>query len=298
MKVVPAQILFYNFFADYCILSLVRQNLFPQITRKRIVGGAAVLSLSYFLWKWCYPLFPGTLWKITGPVTVIVLLCLLFKIHSAGMFAKMMAVLFLYVFLIGGMEYYITVHIPLHVTQNWKGACVSLFVMGSVSAVLLAWGTEKGKEKRIRRNLYDIKISRQGKWTLCRGLYDSGNLLQSRLTGRGVMVMQKKEAEKILTEEEKKIINDFYGKEAFPWKEMLLHLQTGFYTLSYVTVDHKNAQMPAFMADRIVVEKNGEVFADVRGMIGISKEDFFQKEDIAVLLPADIFEQENRHAVI
>ena len=83
-------------------------------------------------------------------------------------------------------------------------------------------------------NIYDIQISRKGKTITCRGFYDSGNLLTSRITGQGVCIITQEKAREILMPKEqqevKKILTD--SSESLSWR-MWQTSQEGMYDMQH-----------------------------------------------------------------
>ena len=80
-----------------------------------------------------------------------------------------------------------------------KEAYKAIAVLFLSSGILLAYKRKQKQEKReeeARKNIYDIQISRKGKTITCRGFYDSGNLLTSRITGQGVCIITQEKAGK------------------------------------------------------------------------------------------------------
>ena len=160
-----------------------------------------------------------------------------------------------------------------------------------------------------------MRISRKGRKAVYKGIYDSGNLLVSQITGQGVCIIQKEQAEKLLLPKEKSEIEQFYiqfseekkreknGKkkqqiEQPLWSMWAKQFQTGIYVLQYSTVGKKNAKMPGIMAEEIVVLKDGEVLTRTKGMLGISQEELSETKEFFVLLPNDIFDREESSNIL
>ena len=165
---------------------------------------------------------------------------------------------------------------------------------------------------------YEVRISRKGRKAVYKGIYDSGNLLVSQITGQGVCIIQKEQAAKLLLTKEKSEIEQIYiqfseekeekkreknGKkkqqiEQPLWRMWAKQFQTGIYVLQYSTVGKKNAKMPGVMAEEIVVLKDGEVLTRTKGMLGISQEELSETKEFFVLLPNDIFDREESSNIL
>ena len=189
------------------------------------------------------------------------------------------------------------------VVKAIKEAYKAIAVLFLSSGILLAYKRKQKQEKReeeARKNIYDIRISRKGKTITCRGFYDSGNLLTSRITGQGVCIITQEKAREILMPKEqqevKKILTD--SSESLSWRMWAKQFQEGMYILQYSSVGKKNAKMPGVMAEQIVVLKNEEVLVKTKGMLGISSEKFVEQNTFSILLPADIFEREKNRNII
>ena len=184
-----------------------------------------------------------------------------------------------------------------------KEAYKAIAVLFLSSGILLAYKRKQKQEKReeeARKNIYDIQISRKGKTITCRGFYDSGNLLTSRITGQGVCIITQEKAREILMPKEqqevKKILTD--SSESLSWRMWAKQFQTGIYVLQYSTIEKKNAKMPGVMAEEIVVLKDGEVLTRTKGMLGISQEELSETKEFFVLLPNDNFDREESSNIL
>ena len=157
---------------------------------------------------------------------------------------------------------------------------------------------------------YEVRISRKGRKAVYKGIYDSGNLLVSQITGQGVCIIQKEQAAKLLLPKEKSEIEQLYIQfseekekkkqqiEQPLWRMWAKQFQTGIYVLQYSTVGKKNAKMPGVMAEEIVVLKDGEVLTRTKGMLGISQEELSETKEFFVLLPNDIFDREESSNIL
>ena len=275
----------YNWAADYILLLFVKKDLYPEIKNRTILIGASACSLSYILWE-------GTAGKLPPYCRIILKWFLIFRscIHIKT---------------VGGRK------------TAWKAMAVIWFSAG----VIFLWKMKKKKENATQISktyTYEVRISRKGRKAVYKGIYDSGNLLVSQITGQGVCIIQKEQAAKLLLTKEKSEIEQIYiqfseekeekkreknGKkkqqiEQPLWRMWAKQFQTGIYVLQYSTIGKKNAKMPGVMAEEIVVLKDGEVLTRTKGMLGISQEELSETKEFFVLLPNDIFDREESSNIL
>ena len=183
------------------------------------------------------------------------------------------------------------------------------------------WKMKKKKENATQSSktyTYEVRISRKGRKAVYKGIYDSGNLLVSQITGQGVCIIQKEQAAKLLLPKEKSEIEQLYIQfseekeekkreknekkkqqiEQPLWRMWAKQFQTGIYVLQYSTVGKKNAKMRGVMAEEIVVLKDGEVLTRTKGMLGISQEELSETKEFFILLPNDIFDREESSNIL
>ena len=274
----------YNFVADYIILFFIKRDLFPEKKQSQIIKAAAIFSMTYVIWEWTTTGMSPVTKEILKWCSILALICRFFKITSVSLFRKTITVFLCYLFLMGGSVTFFLTCIQIDQVKAIKEAYKAIAVLFLSSGILLAYKRKQKQEKReeeARKNIYDIQISRKGKTITCRGFYDSGNLLTSRITGQGVCIITQEKAREILS-----------------WRMWAKQFQEGMYILQYSSVGKKNAKMPGVMAEQIVVLKNEEVLVKTKGMLGISSEKFVEQNTFSILLPADIFEREKNRNII
>ena len=293
----------YNFVADYIILFFIKRDLFPEKKQSQIIKAAAIFSLTYVIWEWTTTGMSPVTRGILKWCSILALICRFFKITSVSLFRKTMTVFLCYLFLMGGSVTFFLTYIQIDQVKAIKEAYKAIAVLFLSSGILLAYKRKQKQEKReeeARKNIYDIQISRKGKTITCRGFYDSGNLLTSRITGQGVCIITQEKAREILMPKEqqevKKILTD--SSESLSWRMWAKQFQTGIYVLQYSTIGKKNAKMPGVMAEEIVVLKDGEVLTRTKGMLGISQEELSETKEFFVLLPNDIFDREESSNIL
>lgn len=294
---------FYNFTTDYILLLLITKDLFPEKKQTQIIKAAVIFSVTYIIWEGMATEIPIHLKLLLKWTAVILLLCLFFKIHSIRLFFKTMVSFMLWLFLMAGSLSFFLNCIQIEQITVEKEACKAMLILLILTGNFLLWKrrrNQKNHERKSQENTYEVQIVRKGKKVICRGIYDSGNLLTSQITGQGVCIINQEESLKLLSPEEQKKIIKFPEKsaESISWKIWTRQFQSGIYLLQYSSVGKEHAIMPGIMAEQIVVLKNKEVLAQTKGMLGIRMEKFSEKHTFSVLLPADIFERENNRSII
>ena len=307
----------YNFIADYILLFFVKRKLYPEVKQKQVIKGALCCSATYIIWdnvikrRISYCKIPLK-WII-----VATLLCYLFKIRSVRVFAKTIVTFLSYMFLMGGcLSFLLSCADIESVDEEGTAYKALLFMMISAGTFFMYKQMKKRKEaeKVSQSNIYEVQILRKERTISCQAIYDSGNLLLSEITGQGVCIISEVQVAPLLLSEEKKMLEKFREenmiavkedqnkenklKDVFSWKDWAKQFQNGIYCLQYSTVGKKNAKMPGIIAEEIVVLKNKEVLVKTRGMLGISQEEFSEKNKFSVLLPADIFVRDNNSSII
>lgn len=314
----------YNWAADYILLLFVKKDLYPEIKNRIILIGASACSISYILWKETAGRLPTHCRIILKWFLFFSILCILFKIRSVKKMGKTISLFLCYLFLMGGAVSFFLSCIHIKTVGGRKTAWKAMAVIWFSAGVIFLWKMKKKKENATQMSktyTYEVRISRKGRKAVYKGIYDSGNLLLSQITGQGVCIIQKEQAEKLLLPKEKLEIEQFYiqfseekakkeekkreknGKKKLQieqplWKMWAKQFQTGIYVLQYSTVGKKNAKMPGIMAEEIVVLKDGEVLTRTKGMLGISQEELSETKEFFILLPNDIFDREKSSNIL
>lgn len=294
---------FYNFVADSILLSLVKWDLFPEIKQRQVIKAAFSFSATYIIWESVVSEMPPHLSMFFKWGIIIFLLCHFFKIHSVKVFGKTIFSFMLWIFLIGGSLSFFLTGIHIESVNGEKAAYKALSVMFFMAGILFLWQIKKKREKKeqnARANTYEVQIIRKEKEVKCLGIYDSGNLLSSQITGQGVCILEWQQAKKLLSPEEEEYIIRFFTEsvEKFSWKVWAKQFQSGIYILQYSSMGKKNEKIPGILAEQIVVLKNEEVLVETKGMLGISPEKLSEQNKFSVLLPADIFERKINRSII
>ena len=293
----------YNWAADYILLLFVKKDLYPEIKNRTILIGASACSLSYILWEGTAGKLPPYCRIILKWFLIFSILYILFKIRSVKKIGKTISLFLCYLFLMGGAVSFFLSCIHIKTVGGRKTAWKAMAVIWFSAGVIFLWKMKKKKENATQISktyTYEVRISRKGRKAVYKGIYDSGNLLVSQITGQGVCIIQKEQAAKLLLTKEKSEIEQIYIQfsEEKEEKKREKQFQTGIYVLQYSTVGKKNAKMPGVMAEEIVVLKDGEVLTRTKGMLGISQEELSETKEFFVLLPNDIFDREESSNIL
>lgn len=293
--VVNLDILFLvNWMMDCLILLLVRAVLFPKVSVKKTAAGAFVQAVTYVVWL----VFRGDMSECIAAFLAILLVALplqwTFSIRKPRIFLKTVTAAAGFAFLLGGFGFFVR-------KELMKTGIIAAAGQGIFTGVMLffALGLNvflKKKRKWMQTaekredNIYEVEIQRKKRVIVLKGLYDSGNLLISRWNGRGICVISAEDAEKLMDTVEQERMRFLLCQKEFPWKIMVQQLWSGFYRIAYSSVGTSDQWMPGILADRIIVKKDGRIYADVKGLLGIAKGRISEQNEICALLPADIFE--------
>lgn len=285
-----------NWMIDYLILALVKKDFFPGMKKRRLAAGAFLAAGSYLFWFCQAGNISDVVRTLEGFFLISLVLLWTFSIRSLSLFLKTAAAALGYTLLMGGFCYAlgnIFVERGGETSVQWwvPAGCMA------AAAFIKSVGKKMQREtEKIKECTYEVEIQRKGRTVSLQGWYDSGNLLVSQWTGRGICIMPLEKAEGLLDEEEKKILSFLVTQKDFPWKIMTENLWSGIHRITYSSVGRKDGWMPGIVADHIIVKKHGEVLADTEGLMGITAQEIFQDGRFAVLLPTDIFTKQTSGA--
>lgn len=183
-----------NFVMNLYLLLLVNRTLFRTATRKRIVLGAAVGAILYFL-----PFFlPGPVWMkyllgmLPGGIAMILIA---FRVRSVGSFFRILESVLMYSLLMGGVMLLVK-KLP-WIGQRMLGIWG---ILGVGVFVYLVFGY-LADCKRQKSNLCKVVMIHNGSRITARALLDSGNSLIEPISGKPVAIIEKDLAIKLWGEE-------------------------------------------------------------------------------------------------
>lgn len=203
----------YNWAADYILLLFVKKDLYPEIKNRTILIGASACSLSYILWEGTAGKLPPYCRIILKWFLIFSILYILFKIRSVKKIGKTISLFLCYLFLMGGAVSFFLSCIHIKTVGGRKTAWKAMAVIWFSAGVIFLWKMKKKKENATQISktyTYEVRISRKGRKAVYKGIYDSGNLLVSQITGQGVCIIQKEQAAKLLLTKEKSEIEQIY----------------------------------------------------------------------------------------
>lgn len=286
-----------NAVTDSLILLIIKRELFPQIPGIRIWKSGVLSSITYIFWY----IFSGylPLWAdiFLAVITVGGILVITFRIRNVGSFLVTVGVMMLYVFMFGGFGLLLQKKMLQNTVGAPSGWWIFLLCLWLFSGFVMVCRRSKTDSHR-GENLYEVEIHRKDKAVSCRGIYDSGNLLVSQMTGTGITVLSWKKGKELFDEKEQEAMKKLITQMPQNSNQMSVKKLTqnkaglwgkGVYPIRFQSVGRSEGCMPGIMADKIIVRKAGSVLAVKRGMVGISAETMSKDEKFSVLLPEDIF---------
>ena len=289
---------FQNMLMGYLVLYLIKTDLYPEISLWRVGAGAMLSSITYIFGYWIGILKDREIALFSAFFFMSIILVWTFRIYSFSMYRKSLEKMLQYTFVSGGicLIYYEGCS-PQSVNNSschWKSAGI----MVVFTVLCTVWKRRKRKEVHFEKLIYDVEIQRHSKTIFQRGFYDSGNLLVSQITGRGICVIAMEDVKDLLDEEEKelleKIIDDnILFRDIFRKKKNI-----GIYIIRYSSIGKEEGCMPGIIADHIIVKKKEKILVDRKGMLGISAQKISKDGRFTILLPADIFAMSNNHSIL
>lgn len=265
-----------NQLADTMILFLVRQKKFPDKNILRVMAGGLIASLTYMVWKNVTVYCPVWGRLMLAVLLISMVLAGVFQIRCPGQLLLVWYRVLFYAFILGGASLAVVRLSSSLLPLNRVISPALVFLIVFVRSLALP-GRDGGRDQRTG-NLYQVEIRRGVKRVRCSGLYDSGNLLKSRVTGEGICVIDEKRGQKLLTEEEGDSLR----------KGRLL-AQKNIYPVIYHSISEDRGEMPGIVADEIIVSRMGKTFARKKGMVGIYPGKLAGDGRFSALLPEDIF---------
>ncbi|MBQ9157085.1 MAG: sigma-E processing peptidase SpoIIGA [Eubacterium sp.] len=271
-----------NQLADTTILLLVRRHLYSEKTRGRMVAGGVLSALSFMIWFMPAISWPGWARILSCLLLMGILPGYIYQVETVHLLLLTCCSVFLWSALLAGSMIITLRFLPPGLPGRLLISCLlaSAFCL-LMDRVLPDTAGIPGQQTKGSQGLYQVTIIRGERRVSCSGLYDSGNLLKSQITGAGICVLNGQKGKLLLGKEERDLLNQ--KKE--------LWYEGGIYPVEYRTVGCRGAIMPGILADRIIVRKEEEILADKKGMVALSEEVISGEGRFGVLLPEDIFDR-------
>lgn len=174
-----------NFVMNLYLLLLVDRSLFRTATRKRLVLGAAVGALLYFLPFFCR----GPVWlklALGIPPGSIAMIFTAFRIRSFHAFWKILGRLLTCSVFMGGVMLLLIRNLPW--LQNRLGGMWGVMGLGAVLYLLFGYLNDRRCE---RNSLCRATLIQKGNRMTVTALVDSGNSLVEPVSGKPVSIIEK-----------------------------------------------------------------------------------------------------------
>lgn len=172
-----------NYVMNLYVLLLVDRKLFRTATRKRMLLGAAVGAIFFFL-----PFFlPGPVWfryaigMLPGGICMLVIT---FHIRSIGSFLSVFESFLVYSVLVGGVMLLVK-RIPL--IGRYMDCIWGILGMGAIIYLVAGYGRNRKKNN----GLCKVTLIYKGNRVSVMALLDSGNSLVEPISGKPVAVIEK-----------------------------------------------------------------------------------------------------------
>lgn len=170
----------------------------------------------------------------------------------------------------------------------------NIFTFGAITTCcywILYIGIRLCKYLKRKRELYcEVGIALSGKEIKVKGLYDTGNCLYDRATGKSVCVMEKDSFFQLLTEKQQQFLDNFCAmKMAEEEAAFFQGLNPRF--LSYISVGCQKGLLPVVTVDKLTVREQEEEQKILRAAVGISYTKLSEKGRFQAIISPEILEK-------
>ena len=221
-------------------------------------------------------------------VTAVLMVCIGCGIKGLKNFILKMCVFLGCNFLLGGFLFVFSQRVR-------KG----IFTFGFITTLcywILYIGIRLCKYLKRKRELYcEVRIVLNGKEINIKGLYDTGNCLYDRATGKAVCVIEKDSFFQLLTEKQQQFLENFCTMEMAEEKEaeeeavFFRGLNPRF--LPYTSVGCQKGLLPIVTVDRITVREQEEERKIQRAAVGISYTKLSEKGRFQAIISPEVWEK-------
>lgn len=221
-------------------------------------------------------------------VTAVLMVCIGCGIKGLKNFILKMCVFLGCNFLLGGFLFVFSQRVR-------KG----IFTFGFITTLcywILYIGIRLCKYLKRKRELYcEVRIVLNGKEINIKGLYDTGNCLYDRATGKAVCVIEKDSFFQLLTEKQQQFLENFCTMEMTEEKEaeeeavFFRGLNPRF--LPYTSVGCQKGLLPIVTVDRITVREQEEERKIQRAAVGISYTKLSEKGRFQAIISPEVWEK-------
>lgn len=232
-----------NFVMNLYLLLLVNRSLLCAAAPGRLMLGAALGALSYFL-----PFFmPGPPWlkQLFGMgLGTGAMIWAAFRVRSLQGFLKILEKLLIYSFFLGGALLFLIRSIP--VIRRELTGILGIMGMGAVCCLLLSHFL-KGRERK--SSICRVTLIRGTSRVTVSALLDSGNSLAEPISGKPVSIIEKSLFQSL-------------------WKEE----QQGFRAVPYHSIGKKRGILRGYLLPELQIEADGEVKSCREVYVAVSEE--------------------------
>lgn len=149
--------------------------------------------------------------------------------------------------------------------------------------------------KRKRELCCEVGIALSGKEINVKGLYDTGNCLYDRATGKSVCVMEKDSFFQLLTEKQQRFLENFCAMNMA--EEKLAEEEAAFFRglnprfLPYTSVGCQKGLLPVVTVDKLIVREQEEERKILHAAVGISYTKLSEKGRFQAIISPGIWEK-------
>lgn len=170
-----------------------------------------------------------------------------------------------------------------------------IFTFGVIT-VFCYWGLYIGirlcKYLKRKRELYcEVIISLNGKEIKVKGLYDTGNCLYDKVTGKSVCVIEKDSFFQLLTEKQQQFLDGFCTMKITKQEESVSFYRLNPRFLPYTSVGCQNGILPVVTVDKLIVKEQEEERKIPRAAVGISYTKMSEQNRFQAIMSPKIWEK-------
>ena len=174
-----------------------------------------------------------------------------------------------------------------------------IFTFGAMTMFcywILYIGIRLCKYLKRKRDLYcEVLVALNGRGIKVKGLYDTGNCLYDRATGKSVCVMEKDSFFQLLTEKQQQFMDSFCAmeitveKEAKEKMDCFQRLNPRF--LPYTSVGCEKGLLPIVTVDKLIIKEQREEKQILHAAVGISYTKLSEKRRFQAIMSPGIWEK-------
>lgn len=175
----------------------------------------------------------------------------------------------------------------------------SIFTFGTITVCcywILYIGIRLCKHLERKKELYcKVRIALNGKEINVKGLYDTGNCLYDRATGKAVCVIEKDSFFQLLTEKQQQFLENFCAMEMTAEKGA--EEEAAFFRglnprfLPYTSVGCQKGLLPIVTVDKLTIEEEKEERKIQRAAVGISYTKLSEKKRFQAIISPEVWEK-------